>query len=103
MALLITPNESLNIPAKTRMVTKPGTAHGKIKMVRISGLKRKSFWFTRIASSTPTVHCSVVASSVQTTVHCSTSKKVERQIESVKILMKFLNPTQSTSLAGGVW
>ncbi|MNF13295.1 hypothetical protein D3C80_2150860 [compost metagenome] len=43
MALLITPNESLNIPANTRMVTKPGTAQGKMKMVRISGLKRKSF------------------------------------------------------------
>ncbi len=31
------------MPAKTRMVTNPGTAHGKIKMVRISGLKRRSF------------------------------------------------------------
>lgn len=39
----MTPKESLNIPAKTRMVTNPGTAHGKIKMVRISGLKRRSF------------------------------------------------------------
>ncbi|STW40453.1 Uncharacterised protein [Klebsiella pneumoniae] len=33
----MTPKESLNMPAKTRMVTNPGTAHGKIKMVRISG------------------------------------------------------------------
>lgn len=75
IALLMTPKESLNIPAKTRMVTNPGTAHGKIKMVRISGLKRRSFWFTRIANNTPTVHCRVVASSVHTTVHCSTSRK----------------------------
>src|SRR5688572_28608881 len=103
MPLLMTPNESLNMPANTRMVTKPGTAHGKISTVRISALKRKSFWFTRIASMTPTVHCSVVASTVQTTVHCNTSSKVERQILSVKILIKFLNPTQSTNLAGGVW
>ncbi len=40
MALLITPNESLNMPAKTRIVTKPGTAHGRMKIVRIIGLKR---------------------------------------------------------------
>ena len=103
MALLMTPNESLNIPAKTRIVTNPGTAHGRIKIVRIIGLKRKSFWLTRIASNTPTVHCRVVASSVHTTVHCRTSKKVERQMDNVKMLMKFLNPTQSTSFAGGVW
>ncbi|SSN11116.1 Uncharacterised protein [Klebsiella pneumoniae] len=103
IALLMTPKESLNIPAKTRMVTNPGTAHGKIKMVRISGLKRRSFWFTRIANNTPTVHCRVVASSVHTTVHCSTSRKVERQMERVKILIKFFSPTQSTSFAGGVW
>ena len=103
IALLMTPKESLNIPAKTRMVTNPGTAHGKIKMVRISGLKRRSFWLTRIANNTPTVHCRVVASSVHTTVHCSTSRKVERQMERVKILTKFFSPTQSTSFAGGVW
>ena len=33
----------------------------------------------------------------------SSEKKVERQMDNVKMLMKFLNPTQSTSFAGGVW
>jgi hypothetical protein len=61
-------------------------------MVRISGLKRRSFWFTRIASSTPTVHCRVVASSVHTTVHCSTSRKVERQMERGENIDKVFQP-----------
>ena len=92
--LLITPKLSLNIPANTKMVTKPGTAQGKMKMVLTIPLKRRSFWFTKIASNTPTEHCKVVASTVHTTVHCNTSKKVLRHNFKEKMFSKILKPTQ---------
>ncbi len=43
IVLLITPNDSLNMPEKTRIVTNAGTAQGKMKIVRMIAFPFKSF------------------------------------------------------------
>ena len=43
ICVLITPNDSLNIPEKIRIDTNAGTAHGKINIVRKKAFPFKSF------------------------------------------------------------
>src|SRR5690625_1152281 len=101
MSRLIAPNSSLNIAEKINIETKPGTAHGKINMVRISFLNLTGLSLTSTARNKPRAICKVVATNVQTIVHENTLKNVFFHNGTVMRLLKFSNPTQSTKCRGG--
>ncbi len=101
MVVLIAPKLSLNIPAKIKIVTNPGTAHGNTNTVRMIFLNRKSFWLTKTAINIPNATCNVEATIVHTIVQPKTSIKVERQISTVKMFLNVSNPTHWTKFAGG--
>lgn len=103
IVLLMILKELLNILVKMRMVINFGIVYGKIKMVWISGLKCRFFWFIRIVNNMFIVYCRVVVSSVYIMVYCSIFRKVECQMERVKILIKFFSFIQFISFVGGVW
>src|SRR5699024_1188689 len=101
ISLLIAPKLSLNKFAKIKIVTNPGTAHGKTRIIRKNILKRRLGWLTITDIKMPIPTCSVETTRVHTTDHPTTSKKVDRQTSTVNNFANVSNPTQSTKLAGG--
>src|SRR5690625_4641571 len=98
---LIVPNSSLNIAEKTKIDTNPGTAHGKIKIVRIVFLNFTLLSFARIAKNRPNAIWNVVATSVQIIVHEKTLINVFFQSGTVRRFLKLSKPIQSTKCLGG--
>src|SRR5690625_6169608 len=66
------PKVGLNNAEKIKIDTKAGTAHGKIRKVRIVRLNLIRLSLTNKAKKKPSNTCNVVATTVQTIVHVKT-------------------------------
>src|SRR5699024_1876313 len=101
MFRLIVPKLSLNIVANMMIETKPGTAHGKIKIVLINLLNFTRLSFANIAKNKPKQICNVVATNVHTTVHEKTDTNVFFHSGILIKSLKFSRPTQFKRFLGG--
>ena len=83
------------------IVTNPGTAHGKISMVRINFFPFILLSLVKIAKNIAKAICKVVATNVHVIVHVNTLKNVSRHSDNVTSRIKFSKPTQLSKLRGG--
>src|SRR5690625_3186246 len=101
MSRLIAPNVGLNRAEKIKIVTKAGTAQGKINTVLIVRLNFIRLSLTNNAKKNPNKICNVVATTVQTIVHVRTLKNVSFHVFILMRAIKLSIPIQFSKFRGG--